>query len=117
MNVRQARVKMEELVLTASIRIVVIVILAMKETIVKLILTNARQVHVKTVEHALMELIRTLVIAFLATQETIAKQVVFANLYFSVFVSSVEEQLNSKCCEFKKLICYFQRHNSSSRHR
>ena len=89
MNVCQDRVKMEELVLTASIRIVVIVILAMKETIVKLILTNARQVHVKTVEHALMELIRTLAIAFLVTQETIAKQVVFANFYYSVSVSNV----------------------------
>ena len=88
MNVRQARVKMEELVLTASIRIVVIVILAMKETIVKLILTNARQVHVKTVEHALMELIRTLVIAFLATQETIAKQVIFPYIHVIQLIQS-----------------------------
>ena len=55
MNAHQARVKMEELVLTASIRTVVIAMLGIQETTVKLILTNAHQVHVKTVEPALME--------------------------------------------------------------
>ena len=35
MNVRQARVKMEELVLTASVRIVVIAMPVIQETIVK----------------------------------------------------------------------------------
>ena len=55
MNVHQTRAKMEELVLTTSIRIVVIAMLDIQETIVKLILTNAHQVHVKTVEPALME--------------------------------------------------------------
>ena len=73
MNVHQARAKMEELVLTASIRIVVIVILAMKETIVKLILTNARQVHVIMVGHARTESIHILVIAFLGMQEITVK--------------------------------------------
>ena len=80
---------MEELVLTASIRIVVIVKLVIQEATVKLILTNARQVHVKTVEHALMESIHILVIAFQDIQETIAKQVIFAYLYVSVFVVCV----------------------------
>ena len=55
MNVYRARAKMEELVLTTSIRIVVIAMLDIQETTVKLILTNARLVHVKTVEPALME--------------------------------------------------------------
>ena len=55
MNVLQARAKMEELVGTASIRIIVIAMLGIQEATVKLILTNARQVHVKTVEPALME--------------------------------------------------------------
>ena len=73
MNVRQAPAKMEEHVSTASIRIVVIVISVMKETIVKLILTNARQVHVKMVEHALMESIRILAVAFLGMLETTVK--------------------------------------------
>ena len=73
MNVRQARVKMEELVLTASVRIVVIAMPGIQETIVKLILTNARLAHVKTVEPALMESIHILVIAFLGMQETTVK--------------------------------------------
>ena len=64
---------MEELVLTASIRIVVIAMLGIQEATVKLILTNARQVHVKTVEPALMESIHILVIAFLGMQETTVK--------------------------------------------
>ena len=55
MNVHQALAKMEERVLTASIRIVVIAMLGIQETTVKLILMNAHQVHVKTVEPALME--------------------------------------------------------------
>ena len=55
MNVRQVHVEMEELALTASVRIVVIAMPGIQETIVKLILTNAHQVHVKTVEPALME--------------------------------------------------------------
>ena len=73
MNVCQDRVKMEELVLTASIRIVVIAMLGIQETTVKLILTNARLVHVKTVEPALMESIHILVIAFPGMKETIVK--------------------------------------------
>ena len=73
MNVRQARAKTGELVLTASIRIVVIAMLGIQEATVKLILTNARQVHVKTVEPALMESIHILVIAFLGMQETTVK--------------------------------------------
>ena len=73
MNVRRARAKMGELVLTASIRIVVIAMLGIQEATVKLILTNARQVHVKTVEPALMESIHILVIAFLGMQETTVK--------------------------------------------
>ena len=73
MNVRQTRVKMEELALTESIRIVAIVISGMEETTVKLTLTNARLVHVKTVEHALMESIHILVIAFPGMQETTVK--------------------------------------------
>ena len=73
MNVRRARAKTGELVLTASIRIVVIVKLGIQEATVKLILTNARQVHVKTVEPALMESIHILVIAFLGMQETTVK--------------------------------------------
>ena len=70
MNVRQARVKMEELVLTASILIVVIAMPGIQESTAKLILTNARLVHVKTVEHALMESIHILVIAFPGMKET-----------------------------------------------
>ena len=73
MNVHQAHAKMEELVLTASIRIVVIAMLGIQETTVKLILTNAHQVHVKTVEPALMESIHILVIAFLGMQEITVK--------------------------------------------
>ena len=73
MNVLQILAKMEQLVLTASIRIVVIVMLGIQEATVKMILTNARQVHVKTVEHALMESIHILVIAFLGMQETTVK--------------------------------------------
>ena len=73
MNVHQALAKMEERVLTASIRIVVIAMLGIQEATVKLILTNARQVHVKTVEPALMESIHILVIAFLGMQETTVK--------------------------------------------
>ena len=73
MNVHQTRAKMEELVLTTSIRIVVIAMLDIQETIVKLILTNARLVHVKTVEPALMESIHILVIAFLGMLETTVK--------------------------------------------
>ena len=73
MNVRRARAKTGELVLTASIRIVVIAMLGIQEATVKLILTNARQVHVKTVEPALMESIHILVIAFLGMQETTVK--------------------------------------------
>ena len=65
--------KMEQLVLTASIRIVVIAMLGIQEATVKLILTNARQVHVKTVEPALMESIHILVIAFLGMLETTVK--------------------------------------------
>ena len=73
MNVLQILAKMEQLVSTASIRIVVIVMLGIQEATVKLILTNARQVHVKTVEPALMESIHILVIAFLGMQETTVK--------------------------------------------
>ena len=73
MNVHQALAKMEERVLTASIRIVVIAMLGIQEATVKLILTNARQVHVKTVEPALMESIHILVIAFLGMQEITVK--------------------------------------------
>ena len=73
MNVHQALAKMEERVLTASIRIVVIAMLGIQETTVKLILTNARLVHVKTVEPALMESIHILVIAFLGMQEITVK--------------------------------------------
>ena len=73
MNVHQALAKMEERVLTASIRIVVIAMLGIQETTVKLILTNAHQVHVKTVEPALMESIHILVIAFLGMQEKTVK--------------------------------------------
>ena len=73
MNVHQARAKMEELVLTASIRIVVIAMLGIQVTTVRLILTNAHQVHVKTVEPAPMESIHLLVIAFLGMPETIVK--------------------------------------------
>ena len=73
MNVRRARAKTGELVLTASIRIVVIAMLGIQEATVKLILTNARQVHVKMVEPALMESIHILVIAFLGMQETTVK--------------------------------------------
>ena len=64
---------MEELVLTTSIRIVVIAMLDIQETTVKLILTNAHQVHVKTVEPALMESIHILVIAFPGMQEITVK--------------------------------------------
>ena len=73
MNVRQVRVKMEELVLTALIRIVVIAMLGIQETAVNLILTNAHQVHVKTVEPAPMESIHILVIAFPGMPETTVK--------------------------------------------
>ena len=73
MNVRRARAKTGELVLTASIRIVVIAMLGIQEATVKLILTNARQVHVKTVEPALMESIHILVIAFPGMKETIVR--------------------------------------------
>ena len=73
MNVHQARAKMEELVLTASIRIVVIAMPGIQESTVKLILTIAHQVHVKTVEPAPMESIHLLVIAFLGMPETIVK--------------------------------------------
>ena len=73
MNVHQPRAKMEELVLTTSIRIVVIAMLDIQETTVKLILTNAHQLHVKTVEPAPMESIHILVIAFLGMPETIVK--------------------------------------------
>ena len=73
MNVRRARAKTGELVLTASIRIVVIAMLGIQEATVKLILTNARQVHVKTVEPALMESIHILVIAFPGMQEITVK--------------------------------------------
>ena len=73
MNVHQALAKMEERVLTASIRIVVIAMLGIQEATVKLILTNASQVHVKTVEPALMESIHILVIAFLGMQEITVK--------------------------------------------
>ena len=73
MNVRQVRVKMEELALTESIRIVAIVISGMQATTVKLILTNARLVHVKAVEPAVMESIHIHVIAFPGMQETIVK--------------------------------------------
>ena len=73
MNVRRARAKTGELVLTASIRIVVIAMLGIQETTVKLILTNAHQLHVKMVEHALMESIHILVIAFPGMQEITAK--------------------------------------------
>ena len=73
MIVRQARVKMEELVLTASIPILVIAISGMKELTAKLILTIARLVHVKTVEPALMESIHILVIAFPGMQEITVK--------------------------------------------
>ena len=64
---------MEELVLTTSIRIVVIAMLDIQETTVKRILTNAHQLHVKMVEHALMESIHILVIAFPGMQEITAK--------------------------------------------
>ena len=77
MNVLQILAKMEQLVLTASIRIVVIVMLGIQEATVKLILTNARQVHVKTVEHALMESIHLPVIAFPGIPETIVNQVTY----------------------------------------
>ena len=73
MNVLQILAKMEELVLTVSIRIVVIAMPGIQEKIVKLILTNARLVHVKTVEPALMESIHILVIAFLGMQEITVK--------------------------------------------
>ena len=73
MNVHQARVKMEELVLTASIRTVVIAMLGIQETTVKLILTNAHQVLVKTVEPAQMVSIHILVIAFPGMPETTVK--------------------------------------------
>ena len=73
MSVRQIRVRMEELVLTASIPIIVTVISGLKELTVKLILTIVRLVHVKTVEPALMESIHILVIAFLGMQETTVK--------------------------------------------
>ena len=73
MNVHQALAKMEERVLTASIRIVVIAMLGIQETTVKLILTNVHQAHVKTVEPAPMESIHILVIAFLGMKETTVK--------------------------------------------
>ena len=73
MSVRQIRVRMEELVLTASIPIIVTVISGLKELTVKLILTIVPLVHVKTVEPALMESIHILVIAFLGMQETTVK--------------------------------------------
>ena len=73
MNVCQARVKMEELVLMASIRIVVIAIPDIQESTAKLILTIAHPVHVKTVDPALMESIHILVIAIPGMQETIVK--------------------------------------------
>ena len=73
MNVHQTRARMEERVLTASIRIVVIAMLGIQETTVKLILTNVNQAHVKTVEPALMESIHILVIAFLGMKETTVK--------------------------------------------
>ena len=73
MNVHQARVKMEELVSMALVRIVVIAMPDIQETIVKLILTNASLAHVKTVEPALMESIHILVIASLGMQETTVK--------------------------------------------
>ena len=46
MNVLQTHVKMEELVLMASIRTLVIAFLAMQGKIVKEILMNAHQTHV-----------------------------------------------------------------------
>ena len=64
---------MEELVLTPSIRIVVIAMPGIQESTAKLILTIAHQVHVKTVEPALMESIHILVIAFLGMQEITVK--------------------------------------------
>ena len=73
MNVHQALAKMEERVLTASIRIAVIAMLGTQETTVKLMLTNVHQAHVKTVEPALMESIHILVIAFLGMKETTVK--------------------------------------------
>ena len=85
MSVHQVRAKMEELVWTASIRIIVIAMLGIQEATVKLILTNARQVHVKTVEPAMMESVHILVVAFQDTEGTIAKQVISAYLYVSSF--------------------------------
>ena len=73
MIVRQARVKMEELVLMASIPILVTAISGLKELTAKLILTIVRLLHVKTVEPALMESIHILVIASLGMQETTVK--------------------------------------------
>ena len=75
MNVRRARAKTGELVLTASIRIVVIAMLGIQEATVKLILTNARQVHVKTVEPALMESIHILVNVWKVTLVLIVQKV------------------------------------------
>ena len=73
MNVHQALVKMEELALMVSIRIVVIAMPGIQEKIVKLILMNARLVHVKMVEPALKESIHILAIAFPGMQETTVK--------------------------------------------
>ena len=78
MNVRQVHVEMEELALTASVRIVVIAMPAIQETIVKLILTNARLAHVKMEELVLMPSVRIVVIAMPGIQEKIVKQVIFA---------------------------------------
>ena len=73
MIVRQARVKIEELVLTVSIPIPVIAISGLKESTAKLIVTIVLLFHVKTVEAALMESIHILVIAFLGMQEITVK--------------------------------------------
>ena len=54
MIVLQVLAKMEELVLTVSIRILAIAISGSTETIVKQILMIARQAHVKTVVLAMM---------------------------------------------------------------
>ena len=73
MIVRQARVKIEELVLTVSIPIPVIAISGLKGSTAKLIVTIVLLFHVKTVEAALMESIHILVIAFPGMQETTVK--------------------------------------------
>ena len=75
MNVLQARVKMEELVLMASTRTLAIVLSGMQVKIVKRILMNAHQTHVYTMEHALIASIHLPVIAFPGIPETIVNQV------------------------------------------